>query len=491
MSARAELGSLEASGLIEIAALQPELEYLFRHALVQEAAYSSLLKQDRRLLHRGAAETILALHPDRERELAGVIAMHFEHAGDATRAAEYYALAGDHALERFANREAIAFFARVDMLADEAEIDLRLRAAIGGAKAGWTYTSPGSDIERLERALAAAGRADQRLVAQAYFWVAFLRRQGGEVPETSPALQEALDRAKQVGSALNDPAAAALPKALMGSYTAFIGDLRQGAREMREALEEIADQRDRLSTAMISNFLAITYARLGEFDAAEAAIAESRLHAVAVDDIAHVDLDIAESALDLERGEVDKASILASECAARSEDLGAWACVVVSNVMFGAASLAREDAPAAKEPLERSNELSRVTNMAPMRTLAQGFLGSVRAQLGDLPGGIEAWDQALAGARAMNDRYGEAQTLWGRARAYARLPEANWPAALADLDRAIELFERMETRPSLARALRDRAQALRELSHGAQAEGDERRSLELGRELGLKDLGAA
>src|SRR5256885_6437582 len=57
MTARAELNTLEASGLVQVAALEPELEYLFRHALVQDAAYSSLLKQDRRTLHRLAAET--------------------------------------------------------------------------------------------------------------------------------------------------------------------------------------------------------------------------------------------------------------------------------------------------------------------------------------------------------------------------------------------------------------------------------------------------
>src|SRR5712691_2426629 len=103
MSTRADLGTLEASGLVEIAALQPELEYLFRHALVQEAAYASLLKQDRRSLHLAAAETILLLHPDRERELGGVIGMHFEQGGDAVRASEHLAVAGEHALERFAN----------------------------------------------------------------------------------------------------------------------------------------------------------------------------------------------------------------------------------------------------------------------------------------------------------------------------------------------------------------------------------------------------
>src|SRR2546430_8501579 len=145
MSAREELGRLEASGLIQIAALQPELEYLFRHALVQEAAYASLLKQDRRALHRAAAEAIFAQHPDRERELASVLALHFEQAGENARAAEYLVMAGDHALERFANREAIGLFRRASGLADESQGELRLRAAGGGGKGSWGVTSGGRE----------------------------------------------------------------------------------------------------------------------------------------------------------------------------------------------------------------------------------------------------------------------------------------------------------------------------------------------------------
>lgn len=487
MNARAELGTLEASGLIEIAALQPELEYLFRHALVQEAAYATLLKQDRRALHRAAAEIILSLHPDRERELAGVIARHFEQAGDPVRAVHHLVVAGQHALERFANKEAVAFFARAIALADESQIDLRLQAAVGCAKAGWSFNEPGIDIDRLDRALAAADRADQRLVAEAYFWLAFLRRQRGEVPESSQALRSALERAAQIGGALNDPTAAALPKALMGSFVAFTGHLREGAREMREALDGIEARGDALSTAMVADFLAITYARLGDFAAAEDTISRAERVAGDGDAIAIVDVDIAASALHLERGELDKASARSLACAARAEGLGAYACVVASSVMYGAASLALEDALAAKQPLERGSELSVVTNMAPMRTLIQGLLGSVRAQLGDLQGGVAGWDEALANARAMNDRYGEAQTLWGRARTHARQATPDWAVALTDLDRAIELFEAMETRPSLARALHDRAQALRHLGRTDEAADADRRSGELARELGLRD----
>jgi len=488
VSARADLGTLEATGLIEIAALQPELEYLFRHALVQEAAYSSLLKQDRRTLHRIAAETILALHPDRERELAGVIAMHFEQAGDVARAAQYFVQAGEHALERFANREASTFFIRVDELAEDSQSDLRLRAAVGGAKAGWTYNTSGTDIDRLERAVAAADDTDPRLEAEAYFWVAFLRRQRGEVPESSPPLRGALERAAQIGRALGDPNVAALPKAFMGSYVAFTGHLREGAREMREALDALEARADSLSTAMVSDFLALTYARLGDFSSAEETLARAERLAGDGDAIARVDVMIAGSAIDLERGDLDEASAKSLLCASLSEELGAFACVVASNVMYGAANIALENAQAAKAPLERGCDLCQVTNMAPMRTLIQGLLGTVRAQLGDLPGGVAGWDQALASARAMNDRFGEAQTLWGRGRTLARQATPDWNVALADLDRAVELFEAMETRPSLARALHDRAQALRALGRADEADKADGRSRDLGRQLGLRDL---
>ena len=486
MSARAELGTLEASGLIQVATLQPELEYLFRHVLVQQAAYASLLKQDRKALHLAAAEAILALHPEREQEFAAVIGMHLEQAGDAARAGRYLILAGDHALERFANREALGFFVRAAELAGDTNPELRLKAAIGAARAGWTYNSTGADIDRLEQALAGAAEADPLLVTEAYFWIAFLRRQRGESPESSAELRHALERAAETGKSLGDSTVAALPKALMGSFIAFMGNLREGAQEMRSALDVIEKQGDAVSIAMVSDFLAMSYARLGQFDDAERTIARAEQSAGSGDAIARVDVDISKAVVLLERGEAEKARVQASVCSQRAEDLGAFACVVAANTMFGAASLARQDASGAKPPLERGSELSEVTNMAAMRTLIQGLLGSTRAALGDLPGGVEGWDAALDNAHSMGDRYGEAQTLWGRGRTYARNKE--WPTALPDLDRAVTLFEEMEARPSLARALHDRAEVLRGLGRVSEAEVDEKHSSTLGQELGLRDM---
>lgn len=487
MSARGDLGTLEAGGLIEIAALQPELEYLFRHALVQDAAYASLLKQDRRALHRAAAETILALHPDRQQALAGVIGLHFEQAGDADRAAQQYVVAGEHALERFANKEATGFFRRAIALAPESNTQLRLHAAIGGAKAGWTFADSDNEINTLEAVLTNTDTADQRMVAEAYFWLALLRRQRGEVPDTSPDLKRAMDRGLEIGLQLKDPTAAALPRALMGSYLSFMGKLHEGEVEMNEALDVIATKGDVVSVAMISDFLAMTQARLGEFEAAFATIERAKALAGDGDDIARVDVDIALSSLHLEQGEPELARTTAYECAVRAEGLGAYACVVVSNLMYGAASLARDDASSAKAPLERGEELVRLTGMAPMRTLLTAFLGSTRAMLGDMPGGIASWDKALESARGMSDRYGEAQTLWGRGRTRAIQPNSDLPVAIADLDAAVTLFEEMDAQPALARALLDRARALRAAGKDDAGARDESRALDLGRKLGLRD----
>jgi tetratricopeptide (TPR) repeat protein len=488
VNARADLNALEAGGLIEIAALQPELEYLFRHALVQEATYSSLLKQDRRTLHRAAAETILALHPGRESELASVVAMHYEQAGDAQRAADYLVLAGEHALERFANREAFAFFTRATAAATDAQVETRLRAGIGAAKAGWGFAAIATLIDPLELALADHGSASGELVTQAYFWLAFMRRIRGETPESSPELRRALERVAEAGEEVANSTATVVPRALMGAYTAFAGQLREGARLMHDALGVIEAKGDAVSAAMVANFLSGAYSRLGDFASAEEIIEHSNRYAEKGDAIAIVDRDIAVAGYSLEHGDPTQARQSALECSVRAEELGAYACVVASNVITGGASLATDDATTAKGALERGSELTRVIDFAPLRTMTFALLGSARAQLGDMPGGIAGWNEALANARSMNDRYGEAQTLWGRGRSSARQPDADLSAALQDLNRAVELFEAMEARPALARSLGDRADLHRRLGRESEAAEDDRRSRSLGRELGLLDF---
>ena len=119
MSLRTHLTNLEASGLIRLAQTQPELEYLFRHALVQEAAYASLVKVDRKQLHLAVGEALESLYPEQvaSRELAPLLGEHFSKADDDTRALKYLTLAGDAAARVYANAEAALHYARALVIA--------------------------------------------------------------------------------------------------------------------------------------------------------------------------------------------------------------------------------------------------------------------------------------------------------------------------------------------------------------------------------------
>ena len=84
--------------------------FRFRHALIQEAVYLALLRNDRRALHARAARALEAACECQLAEVATVLGRHYAIAEDAGRAVRFLELGGDHATDAFANDEAIASF---------------------------------------------------------------------------------------------------------------------------------------------------------------------------------------------------------------------------------------------------------------------------------------------------------------------------------------------------------------------------------------------
>ena len=128
-----QLGTLESAGLLQVARVDPELEYLFRHALLQDAAYASLLEIDRRRLHKIVGETVENLYPERLDEFSAVLSLHFAQAGDDLQALRYAGRAGDNALATYANREAEIHYRRALQLACPESERVPLLAGLGEA----------------------------------------------------------------------------------------------------------------------------------------------------------------------------------------------------------------------------------------------------------------------------------------------------------------------------------------------------------------------
>jgi predicted ATPase len=103
----ASLDRLIRAGLLFRRGLPPHATYLFKHALVQEAAYGTLLRQPRRALHARIADTIERQFPDIAEAQPDLLARHCTEAGLIDKAAGLWGKAGLRSLERSALVEAI------------------------------------------------------------------------------------------------------------------------------------------------------------------------------------------------------------------------------------------------------------------------------------------------------------------------------------------------------------------------------------------------
>jgi tetratricopeptide (TPR) repeat protein len=142
------LARLVEAELVYQRGVPPKASYTFKHALVQDTAYQSMLESQRQELHGRIADALEALFPERVARDPGIIARHCKHAGRVEDAIAHYERAAERATQIFAQAEAIAHLhealALLSTLAEGPERnqqDLQLQIALGSAlfaaKGGW------------------------------------------------------------------------------------------------------------------------------------------------------------------------------------------------------------------------------------------------------------------------------------------------------------------------------------------------------------------
>jgi tetratricopeptide (TPR) repeat protein len=495
MTADTQLETLEAKGLIRLASLRPELEYLFRHQLVQDAAYGSLLKQERRALHGQVADALEDLYPDRRAELAPVLGMHFEQAGETEKAIEYYVAGAKHALDRYAVQEAYAGFDRAITLIEQEEAtardvpaaDLarrrrrRVEVELGRTQAGYSFRAPEESFQALGRIVPAAEEVgDPELIGKVHTLIALGRLQNGEAA-TTPEVSRSLERIDQIGEEVGDPSMRAIPLALVGLSNVFTGAVREGVAALEEALPLMEGRHESIGTAFARGSLGIGYAMLGEFDKAEAASAMATETAEDGDLIAQLDALIDEAFVRSLKGDLDATVPIARECVERAEETGASACMVVSSWLLGDAFHRQGRFGEARDVLKRGSEISLVTDRKVWRPTLEAWLGSAAAALGLEEGD---WDAGLATARSIGNRFGEVGILAKRAE--VALSRGDIEAARPDIEASIAIAADIGLRPILARQLRAWGEALRAVGRQDEAEPVLRRSLAVFEEMGLE-----
>lgn len=491
MAGDIQLDTLEARGLIRLAAIRPELEYLFRHWLVQDAAYGSLLKQERRDLHARVGRALETLYPERRSELAAVLAMHFEQAGDNAKAIDYLVEAGEYGYRRNAIREAYDAFERAARLLADAPPaaqaqSTRVRVALGKAETSYSFRKPEEVIGELEAIIPEAETlGDSDVLARIHMLVALGRLQQTNDPDDA-SVRRSLERIDDIGRQLGDPSLRALPLALIGMSKVFTGAPGEGVEALEESVPLLDRRADSIGAAFARGALAIGYAILGQFDRAEEASRHATEIAAKGDLIAQLDALIAEAIVRSARGDLEAAVPIARDCVDRAEQTGATACAMASSWVLGDAFHRLGRYAEAREVLERGTEISQVVDRKVWRPTLQAWLGSTLAALGERD---EDWDDALATARSIGNRYGEAGILAKRAE--AATARGDWEAALGDYQASAALFEAVGARPGHARALQAWGNALRSAGRADESRPVLERALAIFEELGLGREAAA
>ena len=503
MTTETQVDVLEAKGLIRLAALRPELEYLFRHGLVQDAAYTSLLKQERRTLHERVGVALEALYPDRIDELALVLAMHFEQAGDAERAIEYYLAGARHALSRHAIQEAYGAFDRAAELIETQDADgsvavsppemerrrrRRIEVALGRADAGGYFRAPEQTFDALEDIVAPAEEVgDLELIGRVHTLIALGRLQNGEAA-TAPLVKRSLDRIADVGNAVGDPSLLSMPMALVGLSNVFGGDVRKGVAQLEEALPLLEGRQDTVGPAFARGALAIGYGYLGEFAKAETAAAQASALAGKSDLIAQLDALIAESLVRSVKGDLEGAVPLARRCVEQSEETGATACMIASSWILGDAFYRQGNYTEARDVLKRGTDVAAVVDRKMWRPTLLAWLGSTQAALGAAFDEGD-WGEALATSRSIGNRVGEAGILAKRAE--TAVARGDLDAARPDAEASIAIGRELGLRPHVARVERAWGEALRVAGQASEAEPHLRAAAALFAELGLEPEASA
>jgi class 3 adenylate cyclase/predicted ATPase len=234
------LDRLVSAELIFVRGTPPAASYVFKHALVQDTAYETMLKSKRQQLHGHIAKAL----EDRFSEIANtqpeILAHHYTEAALPKIAVTWWSKAADLAIRRSADTEAVRHFSRaIELLQrepesrerDESELALRIKLS-GPLIATRGYVTP-ELAENYAKAWQLCSRLDEKKSAFPVMygqWVIPYVR--GDMAAALENSKRFLNRAEQQG----DTGLLLMGHRIYGSSLVWRGDARQGSEHLRQAL---------------------------------------------------------------------------------------------------------------------------------------------------------------------------------------------------------------------------------------------------------------
>jgi class 3 adenylate cyclase/predicted ATPase len=243
------LGRLVEAELLYQRGRPPRSRYIFKHALIQDAAYQSLLRRTRQQYHRQVAELLEADFTDTIEASPELVAHHYQEAGLPEPAVKYWQRAGERAVQRSANEEAIGHLmagleqlARLPETPERAQHELALQWLLGRASlASRGYGSPeaGRAFNRAGELCAAIG--DESAIFPVLFgiWLFDLgAAEHSKAAATGAATVRRAERSKSAGARISGHVEAGVSGVYLGTLASARRHLEEGIGSYR-ALTEV------------------------------------------------------------------------------------------------------------------------------------------------------------------------------------------------------------------------------------------------------------
>ena len=243
-------------------------EFIFKHTILREVTYERVLKAKRKLYHRMAAEWLIQQSGERIDEYLGLIAQHYELAGDTANAVEFLERAAGKSMRLSAYREALSSAERaLAILASFGDTDLAMRArlllTIGSAHL-W-LTDHATATARFEECIALARTIQDRgLESKALARLGRIGVEQGKFDQAESHLQDGLVIAQE----LNDIDVIAYTLAQLGYISHYQGKYGDAQRYGEESYKFAKQAGDAVAQAFSLNMLAMISVNNRQFERA-------------------------------------------------------------------------------------------------------------------------------------------------------------------------------------------------------------------------------
>ena len=201
------LSGLESLDLIRAHSYEPDLEYIFKHALTQEVVYNGLLIKDRQEIHESIGLAIEQIFTDRLPEFYETLAFHFKRGHSFYKSVYYMIKSGEKNLNRYALEEAHYYFKEsFDILSDKQDKTGKDEKLLIETLVKWAYVfyyyGKYRDLADLLMANISIAEAldDKELLGMFYAWLGFMLYGMEEINDADRYLHQALEIGKVSGN---------------------------------------------------------------------------------------------------------------------------------------------------------------------------------------------------------------------------------------------------------------------------------------------------